>query len=363
MLGQQKPINSGWTGQVGKSTNSAPKNTTGAPSNDINANLQTLKSFVFGFSKQNREISDRTRLLALNATIEAARVGEQGRGFQVVAGEVKSLADQARTAAERFEQNVIPTLEDCLHVAEGMDEQRLKDVALSTVQLIVRNLFERTADVRWWATDSAFWQALADPTNTSLKRHASDRLGVIHRYYTVYKDLVLADPSGELIACANPQARHLIGADVSGEAWFRDAMQSRSGDDYVVSPVFRSPDYGQKTILTYASAVRENGTRTGKPVGVLGVHFDWEAQGRSVVKDEPPFSETEWGTLRVLLLDAELRCIAASDGEGLGQKFDLRMTNKPTDSYANGSQRIVYARTQGYEGYDGLGWIGVVVRS
>jgi hypothetical protein len=318
------------------------------------------------YAHVNDKIAGNINLLALNATIEAARAGEAGRGFTVVASEVKNLATQASENSAEFKEVVLGWMEKGRSITDrlvvDLEGNRLSDMAQTLVQLIVRNLFERTADVRWWATDSALTDALADPTDEKI-RYASERLGVINRFYTPYLNLVLADKNGRVVACSNMrQFQSVVGNNVSDKKWYRDSMKTRSGDEYVVDDIHADPLHGSLLVAIYATAVRRDGQANGEVLGVLGVFFDWPEQSRAIVEDEPTLLPEEWTRTRVLLLDSENRIIAASDKKGLLATYPLERQNGASKaSYINAAGQIIaYAQTIGYEEYDGLGWVGVI---
>ena len=313
------------------------------------------------------DITGRTRILALNAMIEASRAGEAGRGFAVVANEVKTVSGQVTQVATELSTELKGAIDQLSDLGQRMVSHvrgaRLTDLALNMIEIIDRNLYERSCDVRWWATDSAIVEAVSGE-DEAVRAHAGERLGVILGAYTVYLDLWVADLSGRVVASGRPQRYPRVrGLDVSREEWFGRAMHTRSGDDYIAMDIATNPSLDNQAVATYAAAIRAGGRSDGRVLGVLAIHFDWGTQAETVVKGVR-LSPEEAGRTRCLLLDSSFRVIAASDGSGLlSEKVALAADNKARGAYVDAGGGLVgFALTPGYETYQGLGWYGVLVQ-
>ncbi len=312
-------------------------------------------------------INREAKMLAINALITAARAGEAGKSFALVAEEFKRISSEIDEVAHALESKVQADLAELSRVGAAilghMRGQRLADLALNAIEIIDRNLYERTCDVRWWATDSAVVDCVAAPSEAAA-RHASDRLKVILDAYTVYLDLWICDGEGRVLANGRPQRYPQVsGSSVRGADWFERARRTASGDEFVACDVARSPALGDAPVATYAAAIRRGGAAQGEVLGVLGIHFDWRPQARAVV-DGVRLTEEERARSRVLLLDAAGRVLAASDGRGeLAEVFALPQGAGAMGSYRTDLATVGYALTPGYETYGGLGWYGCIVQN
>lgn len=316
----------------------------------------------------NRGISDiqmitrQTRLLAINALIEAAHAGKAGQGFAVVAEEVKVISERISKIAGTMTEDLQASVNELTALGEGMcfdvRGQRLADLSLNMIEIMDRNLYERTCDVRWWATDASLVDALKSASEQDCA-YACERLGIILDSYTVYLDIWLADSRGRVIATGRANAfDKAMGANVSETPWFKMAMKHSRSDQYHAGNVGVEPLLNGARTCAFSAAVRNQGAVSG----VIGIFFDWENQARSII-DGVRLTEEERTRSCVMMVDANHNVLASSDAQAtLGQRIALVTKPGQANGYSVQPNNSLqgYSLTPGFETYPGMGWYGVI---
>lgn len=331
---------------------------------DISSKSESVQEIAFNKVGQIRAINRRMRILALNALIEAERAGEAGRGFAVVSQEVRGISEEVEKLSTALEAELASEIGEISSLVQEMSQssqgQRLVDLALNAIEIVDRNLYERTCDVRWWATDSAVVDCVASESPEA-SAHASGRLSVILDSYTVYKDLWVVNADGVVVASGREATYPVQGRQVGDASWFKAAMKTASGAEYVASDIEMLPWLKHEHVATYSTAIREGGRANGRVLGALVIFFDWAPQAETVVRGVR-LSEAEWARTRCMIVDSSFRVIASSDGKGvLQEQFRLHTDGKSAGFYrASDGTMVSFAATPGYETYQGLGWYGVI---
>ena len=322
--------------------------------------------------EQITELNSETRIVALNARLEAARVGgTHGRAFDVVAKAIQNISLKSASVADHLMTEFQGVLGEMRELNEELATRvrgvRLSDLALANMDVIDRNLYERSCDVRWWATDQSVVDALRTP-NSKTQQRATERLGQILDSYTVYFDIIVLDLDGQIRANGRPQNYPVVGMHQRDQDWFTGALMTADGTEYSQSTVHPSSlCHGERTVV-YACTVRTGGQANGEPLGVLAVIFRWDALGQVIV-ERTPLSKEEWEQSRACIVDAK-GIILADTAKDYGKELMLDCW-----SHIKRSERghrifeidgvpycIGHAKAPGFETYC-TGWYSLVLQT
>lgn len=322
-----------------------------------------------------QDVHERTHVLSINARIEAARSGEQGKGFRIVAEEFSRLNNEIANISHSLGQEI----QNDVHHLQGISDmmarqvrgQRLSQVALGVIDVIDRNLYERSCDVRWWATDQAVVDAAASPSEATVCTHACRRLGEILDSYTVYLDLVLTDRQGRIIANGRPEKYPVQGRTVERHSWFRQALASPGGSEYCFESMHPSELVNGHRVLIYSCRVGQDAS--GQALGVLGIIFDWEKLSASLMDkvqriDLADDIRTLGIACRIGVIDPEGLTLCSSDPRDIGLTMEQSILGpvlaKPAGGFVTREDSghievAAWAYSPGFETY-ASGWYCVI---
>ena len=256
-----------------------------------------------------------------------------------------------RAGFEQLEQELVQSMvaQSVSGVMAGLATQ-----AQHVIDTLVRNLYERTADVGFLATDSVLCRYVAGLSDGV---GVQERLRAYRSKYTVYNEILLIGLDGTVLAQTDGDA------PVEGS---QDPLLARTLHSSSYVETFRASNLRphQPQALIYSHRMLH--PTTGEPVGVLCLSFDFEGEMHGIFGARAEDQPTEDGARSIaLLVDGAGRVLASSDTHWIGATTPVPTYHDSAPrlhTHAGRTYLVQTAQSLGYQGYPGpAGWQGQIM--
>lgn len=306
-----------------------------------NDSLIGYMSDVQNFEKNMSSLSDKWELLTL-------------------LGSMSNIGMDTTATRTAFEELLDEPLVRLIRETFNKTLDELTSKAQSAIDILIRNLFERTADIGFLSTDEDVCNFLRFINQTDFTVSDDARLLKIRKKealrkrfaeyvakYSVYENIFLLDPRGKMLL----QLDETHPVTFSKDPLVQESLHTHAG--YVET--FRATDLSANR-LSLLYSYRVSDPETGEPIGVLCLQFRFEDELKSIfskLKRDNPY-------INLQLLRSDGTVIASSAPHHVPVGSELDPYNNETHQMYFGGFEYLYktVKTKGYQGYTGPGWIG-----
>lgn len=309
------------------------------------------------------------KLISLNGIVFASKLGKRGVALGPVFDKITQTGDFATSKMEEL-------LREMAAGELSLNLKTLETFSKQAIDLIDRNLFERSAAIQWWATDQYLWKACLDPTEENVQ-NACHRLRDINGSYSIYRNLILADRMGRILTASTPELiPDVREARVADHPWFVGAMRNNTGLRYAVQDVGVSElERASRSTMIFSNAVRQNGDREDEIIGVLGSLFDWVTESVKILKTCLPKDKNgkKIDGCVAFYTNQQHEVIESTDKDKIAlgsvphlpeEHMDLEKGESMSGVLRLGDHVYIIgsSRSKGYREYEGLGWYAHMLR-
>lgn len=222
------------------------------------------------------------------------------------------------------------------------------------IDILIRNLFERTADIGFLAMDDNIRNYMLALTHSGAEETEKivSRFREYIRKYSVYFNIILLDTEGRV--CAQLDGDNPV--SISSDPLIRESLTTAQGYVETFRPTDLLPGQGESLIYSY----RVSDTGIQHPLGVLCLCFRFEDEAEKIFGNIS--AHHDWSI--VTLLDQAGIVIASSDPHQIPKGACLQLVLDADWSIVRFAGKEYLATTrasQGYQGYSGPGWYGHVM--